>query len=53
MAHVLVVDDERAVRVALDVNLTKAGHTVSLADTGERALEALRTSPVDAILTDP
>ena len=52
MAHVLVVDDERAVRVALDVNLTKAGHTVSLADTGERALEALRTSPVDAILTD-
>ena len=52
MAHVLVVDDERAVRVALDVNLTKAGHTVSLADTGERALDALRTSPVDAILTD-
>ena len=52
MAHVLVVDDERAVRVALDVNLTKAGHTVSLADTGERALDALRTIPVDAILTD-
>ena len=52
MAHVLVVDDERAVRVALDVNLTKAGHTVSLADTGERALDALRTSSVDAILTD-
>ena len=52
MAHVLVVDDKRAVRVALDVNLTKAGHTVSLADTGERALDALRTSSVDAILTD-
>ena len=52
MAHVLVVDDERAVRVALDVNLTKAGHTVSLADTAERALDALRASSVDAILTD-
>ena len=52
MAHVLVVDDERAVRVALDVNLSKAGHTVSLADTGDRALEAMRSGTVDAVLTD-
>jgi len=35
VANILVVDDERAVRVALDVNLSKAGHTVALADTGE------------------
>jgi two-component system NtrC family response regulator len=52
VAHVLVVDDERAVRVALDVNLSKAGHTVSLADTGDRALEAMRSGTVDAVLTD-
>ena len=52
MASVLVVDDERAVRVALDVNLSKAGHTVSLADNGERALEILRSQTVDAVLTD-
>jgi DNA-binding NtrC family response regulator len=49
---ILVVDDERAVRVALDVNLSKAGYTVSLADTGERALEILRAQPVDIMLTD-
>jgi DNA-binding NtrC family response regulator len=52
VANVLVVDDERAVRVALEVNLTKAGHTVSLADTGERALEILRSQTTDAVLTD-
>lgn len=49
---ILVVDDERAVRVALDVNLSKAGYTVSLADTGERALEVLRSQSVDVVLTD-
>jgi len=49
---VLVVDDERAVRVALDVNLSKAGYIVSLADTAERALDTLRTQSVDLVLTD-
>jgi DNA-binding NtrC family response regulator len=49
---VLVVDDERAVRVALDVNLSKAGYIVSLADTAERALDILRTQSVDLVLTD-
>jgi len=52
VATVLVVDDERAVRVALDVNLSKAGHTVSLADNADRALEIMRAQPVDAVLTD-
>ena len=49
---ILVVDDERAVRVALEVNLSKAGHIVSLADSAERALDILRTQDVDAVLTD-
>ena len=51
-ASILVVDDERAVRVALEVNLTKAGHTVSLADSGQRALSILRSQEVDVVLTD-
>lgn len=51
-ASILVVDDERAVRVALEVNLSKAGHIVSLADSGERALDILRTQEVDVVLTD-
>ena len=50
--NVLVVDDERAVRVALDVNLSKAGYVVSLADNAERAMEILRTQDVDLVLTD-
>lgn len=49
---ILVVDDERAVRVALEVNLSKAGHIVSLADSAERAIEIMRTQDVDAVLTD-
>ncbi|MEC9389990.1 MAG: sigma-54 dependent transcriptional regulator [Myxococcota bacterium] len=51
-ASILVVDDERAVRVALEVNLTKAGHTVSLAESGQRALSILRSQEVDVVLTD-
>jgi DNA-binding NtrC family response regulator len=52
VANILVVDDERAVRVALDVNLSKAGHTVALADTGEQALAVLRSQAVEVVLTD-
>ncbi len=51
-ASILVVDDERAVRVALEVNLSKAGHIVSLADSAERALEIMRSQDVDVVLTD-
>ncbi len=51
-SNVLVVDDERAVRVALDVNLSKAGYIVSLADNADRAMEILRTQNVDLVLTD-
>ncbi len=51
-ARVLVADDDRAVRTALHVNLSKAGYTVTLVATGEQALEALRTAPFDVLLTD-
>ena len=50
--NVLVVDDERAVRVALDVNLSKAGYIVSLADHAEAAITTLQRSNVDIVLTD-
>ena len=50
--NVLVVDDERAVRVALDVNLSKAGYIVSLADTAEAAIETLQRHNIDLVLTD-
>ena len=50
--RVLVVDDERAVRGALRINLGKAGYQVELCNDGKAALEHLRESPVDVVLTD-
>jgi len=49
---VLVVDDDRAVRTALRVNLQKAGWEVLLAIDGDEAIQALREQPVDVVLTD-
>lgn len=49
---VLVCDDDRAVRGALNVNLGKAGYAVTLCDSAEEALERLRTEPFDVLLTD-
>jgi len=48
----LVVDDEPAVRSALNINLTKAGWTVHLAETGEAAIDELRERMFDIVLTD-
>ncbi len=50
--RVLVVDDDRAVRSALRVNLRKAGMDVTLAESAESALEMLAERPVDVVLTD-
>jgi DNA-binding NtrC family response regulator len=47
-----VVDDDRGVRTALRVNLSKAGHSVTLATNVEEALAALRSSPFDLVITD-
>jgi two-component system NtrC family response regulator len=51
-ARVLVVDDDKAVRAALRVNLEKAGLDVRLASTAEEGLQLLHDSPVDIVLTD-
>jgi DNA-binding NtrC family response regulator len=46
------VDDERAVRTALRVNLTKGGYDVRLAETGAEALAMLEAAQPDAVITD-
>jgi DNA-binding NtrC family response regulator len=51
-ARILVCDDDRAVRSALNVNLTKAGYLVTLCDSGEEGVERLRAEPFDVLLTD-
>ena len=52
MARVLVVDDEPAVRRALERALRLENHEVTLAADGEQALDALANAPVDAVILD-
>ncbi len=52
MGSVLVVDDERSMREFLAICLQRAGHTVSVADSGQTALGSLQQSPVDIVVTD-
>jgi two-component system response regulator MprA len=52
MVRVLVVDDEPAVRRALERALKLESYEVELAADGEQALDALVQSPVDAVVLD-
>ena len=52
MARVLVVDDEPAVRRALERALTLDNYTVELAADGQEALDALAAAPADAVVLD-
>ena len=52
MAHVLVADDDADVRSVLRKALTKMGHQVWDVADGAEALELLKTTPFDLVLTD-
>ena len=52
MARILLVDDEGALRVTLAANLELDGMEVVEAESGERALELLRSAPFDLMLSD-
>ncbi|HUY59328.1 MAG TPA: response regulator transcription factor [Solirubrobacteraceae bacterium] len=52
MAHILVVDDEPAVRRALERALRLDKHEVELAIDGEEALDRLAEQPADAVILD-
>lgn len=52
MATVLYVDDEEAIRRALTSWLTRRGHTVFTAGSGEQALAILKANDVDAMFID-
>jgi response regulator RpfG family c-di-GMP phosphodiesterase len=49
---ILVVDDDVSVRKFLVDSLTEAGHTVTAAEDGTRAIEIVRAHPCDLVLTD-
>ncbi|HEV8320403.1 MAG TPA: response regulator [Myxococcota bacterium] len=50
--HVLVADDDEAVRRLLDVALKRRGFRVTTAARGEEALAAARADPPDVVLSD-
>jgi DNA-binding response OmpR family regulator len=52
IARILVVDDELAMRESLREILELEGFQVSLADSGEAALEVLAQAPIDLMLLD-
>jgi NtrC-family two-component system response regulator AlgB len=53
MASLLVVDDERNIRVRLAGFLENCGHSVQTAETGKQALDLLsRSGQLDLVLTD-
>jgi DNA-binding NtrC family response regulator len=51
-AHVLVVDDEAGFRKVLGALLEQAGFAVTVAASGEEALEAVRRQDPDVVLSD-
>lgn len=50
--HILVVEDERAIASFLRRGLVFEGYRVTVADTGARALDAVRDDPPDLIILD-
>jgi len=49
---ILVVDDERSIRVGLNGLLTREGYTVTVAENGNEALRLLANQEYDLVLTD-
>ncbi len=52
MAKILVIDDEKIVRMAIIHKLKKEGHEVIEAEDGEEGIEKYREDPADLIITD-
>ncbi|MEO7734601.1 MAG: sigma-54 dependent transcriptional regulator [Kofleriaceae bacterium] len=52
MGKILVVDDEQSMREFLGICLRRAGHEVTLARTGVEAIEHLKASAIDIVVTD-
>jgi two-component system, NtrC family, response regulator AlgB len=52
LANVLVVDDDRNIRSTIAAALESAGHRVMLAESAENALDKLKDSGAEAVLTD-
>ena len=52
MGKILVVDDEQSMREFLGICLRRAGHEVTFATNGREAVDQLRTTMIDVVVTD-
>ena len=52
MARILIVDDEQRMRHLLSIMLSRRGYHVDQAGDGVEALEMIRATPFDMIITD-
>ena len=52
MANILIIEDEKDVRVVLKEVLRRAGHDVTLAANGREGLEKLAADGADVVVTD-
>jgi CheY-like chemotaxis protein len=52
LATILLVDDDAALRALIEQMLTRAGHAVTTASDGAKALRLLETTSFDLVLTD-
>ena len=52
MASILIVDDEKSIRITLRAFLRKEGYSVDVAGTPDEALQKLRENPVDVVVCD-
>jgi two-component system alkaline phosphatase synthesis response regulator PhoP len=50
--RILIVDDEEDILELVQYNLSREGHDVLCADSGEKALEILKSKPVDLMVLD-
>jgi len=51
-AHILVVDDESAIRYSITKTLQRVGYQVDSAASGEEAIQKMQQQPFDVVLTD-
>jgi DNA-binding NarL/FixJ family response regulator len=52
LARILIIDDEREVRMALRAILERAGHTVIEAPNGDQGARLYALSPTEVVITD-